>query len=151
MIVGLFGLAVAASPVVPERIDVFSEHGAGWWVDELPRVDRLPGSVAVGWLSQVRLVARTRGLPLFFGMSLSAQSIGLRGRLGPLAGQVAVRTRLGLPDGAWVGFAGWRGPVRIGGSLVVASNASWADPRWDVWRVLPAVSVGFGRRPDDLW
>ncbi|MCA9567247.1 MAG: hypothetical protein KC656_05370 [Myxococcales bacterium] len=149
--IALLSLALGA-PVVAERIDVFSEDGAAWWFDDLPRARATPRITALRWAEQVRFVARTPDHPVFFGASLAAQSVGVRGALGRgVVGSTALLTRLGLPSGAWVGVASWRGPMRVGVSVVATSGASWRRPRWDHWGVLPSVSVGFGRAPDPGW
>ena len=136
--------------VLTERVDLFSEEGASWWVDELPRAGASPRAAAIRWLEQIRFVAAVPRASVVLGASLSSQSIAVRrpiSRQTPLYLQAGVTTSLGLPRGALVGAEWWHGALRVGVGVHTSSGATWARPVWDGWRVLPAVGIGFGRSP----
>jgi hypothetical protein len=136
--------------LITERVDLFAEDGASWWVDELPRAGASPRAAAIRWLEQVRFVAAVPRASVVLGASLSSQSIVVRrpvSRDTPLYLQGGVTTALGLPRGALVGAEWWHGAMRIGVGVHAYSGATWRRPVYDGWRVLPAVGIGVGRSP----
>lgn len=153
MILGLAAAALAA-PIRLDRVDLLSEAPATWLSDEAPRLRHTTTVPVIRWVEQVTVAV---GLPegVEVDLSLAAQSLRLERPLpwADLAVGGGVTTRLGLPTGALLG-ASWRpGPVRLGLSAVLLSDASWARPEWSRWRLLPGVGIGIGpdRRPRAPW
>jgi hypothetical protein len=144
-------LAAEPSGVRFERVDVISEDPGLWLYQEAPRlkVDRLTPTVR--FLTQVKVVFSTPKQGLSFGLSLDSQSLTYERPLLPranLALSMGLQTRLLLPRGLLVGLAWRAGPVRLGLSLSVFSEATWSRVNYRYWTALPTLGVGFGRSPE---
>jgi hypothetical protein len=146
-------LVLAAEPggVRWQRVDVLSEDPGVWLLHDAPRlkVDRL--TPVVRFLSQVKGVWSTPVRGLGFGVSVGSQSLVYEYPLLPranLALSMGLQTRLLLPHGALVGVAWRAGPVRLGLSLSVFSEATWSRLNYQYWTALPTLGLGFGRSPE---
>jgi hypothetical protein len=146
-------LVLAAEPtgVRWERVDVLSEDPGVWLHHDVwrLRVDRL--TPVVRFVSQVKGVWSTPVRGLGFGVSLGSQSLVYEYPLLPranLALSMGLQTRLLLPHGALVGVAWRAGPVRLGLSLSVFSEATWSRLNYQYWTALPTLGLGFGRSPE---
>lgn len=149
-------LALAIVPDRPpprvylERVDLVSEDPGLWLIDEAPRSGISPRVTALRWLEQVRFGVAIPEASLVVGLSVESQSVMVRRPLlkrAPVYAQVGVGSALGLPRGGLVGIEAWTGPVRFGLGVHAMSDARWARPRWDRWRVVPGVGIGLGRSP----
>lgn len=133
-----------------ERIDLISEDPGTWLIDEIPRSTVAPRSAALRWMEQIRFGVVIPDASLVVGVSVASQSIAFRRPLlkrAPVYAQAGISTSLGLPRGGLVGVEAWTGPVRFGLGVHAMSQARWARPRWDQWRVVPGVGIGFGQSP----
>lgn len=145
--------ALAAPPRL-DRVDLLSEAAAPFLTDQLFAAD-VPGDlVRLRFAEQIALVGALGDARL--SLSLDVQELGWEHalpHLGPLSGSVGLRTHAFLPDGALAGLAVRGGPVRVGASLLVVSDATWSRPEWSTWRVLPGVGLGIGpaRRDRAPW
>lgn len=153
--IALVAAWAVAGPVAPlDRLDVSSEDAPSWLMDELPVAGARPNVAAVRYLHQVQLVWNAG--PVDVGTSVRSLSVQVERPIAwKLHGSGAVITRFGLPMGGRVGLALRHGPIRLGGSVVLTSSATWATPDWTTWRLLPGLGVGFGpvrdRRPKAPW
>lgn len=146
-------LVLAAEPagVRLERVDVLSEDPGTWLYQEAPRLRVDVLTPAVRFVTQVKLVWSTPVRGLGFGISVDSQSLVYEHPLLPranLALSLGLQTRLLLPRGALVGVAWRAGPVRLGLSLSVFSEATWSRVNYRSWTALPTLGVGFGRSPE---
>jgi hypothetical protein len=146
-------LVLAAEPegVRLQRVDVLSEDPGQWLHQEAPRlgVDALTPTVRL--LTQMKVVWSTPVRGLDFGVSVGSQSLVYEYPLLPRANlslSMGVQTRLLLPRGALVGVAWRAGPVRLGLSLSVFSEATWSRVNYRYWTALPTLGLGFGRSPE---
>lgn len=142
-------LAAFAAPVQLERVDLLAEDGT-WLIDDAPRAGVAPRATALRGLEQLRVGFTAPRASLVFGVSLGTLSVVVRRpllRRAPLYASAGLVSSLGLPQGAIAGVEAWLGPVRVGLGAQVRSDASWARPSWDHWRVAPGLGVGIGKRP----
>lgn len=141
-------LAAEPASVRLERVDVLSEDPGLWLYQEAPRLKVDPLTPTVRFLTQVKLVWSTPVRGLDFGVSVGSQSLVYEYPLVPSANlslSVGLQTRLLLPRGGTLGVAWRAGPVRLGLSLSVFSEATWSRVDYSQWTVLPTVGLGFGR------
>jgi hypothetical protein len=140
--------AALAGPVRFERVEILAENPATWVNYELPMAASNTTTSAVRLLEQTKVVWATKKEGLRIGTSLRSQSVQWEGNFWAeksLVWSAGAQTRFGLPNGAF-GSLGWRWRrLRLSAGVSVLSGATWARPAWDSWRVLPVVSVGFGR------
>ncbi len=144
-------LAAEPAGVRVERVDVLSEDPGLWLHQELPRLGADALTPTVRFLTQVKVVWSTPVQGLGFGVSVGSQSVVYEYPLLPranLALSAGVQTRLLLPRGALLGVAWRAGPVRLGLSLSVFSEATWSRVDYSFWTVLPTLGLGFGRSPE---
>ena len=131
-----------------ERVDLLSEDPGLWVHQEAGRLGVDPLTATIRFLSQVKPVFSLPVEGLSAGVSLGSQSLVYERPLLPsmhLSWTVGLQTRLLLPRGALLGLA-WRvGPLRLGLSLSVFSEASWARVDYRPWTVLPTFGLGIGR------
>lgn len=156
MILGLAAAALAGPTPRLDRVDLLSEPGAPFLVDDLPRYGVSPDVVRLRWFEQVAVVGGLDAVEL--SLSLAAQTVSLDRPLPvpgpvPVHATVGLRTHAFLPDGALAGLAVRGGPLRLGASVLVVSDTSWSRPDWSTWRVLPALGLGVGpaRKPVAPW
>jgi hypothetical protein len=146
-------LVLAAEParVRFERVDVLSEDPGLWLSQEAPRLGVDPLTPTVRFLTQVKAVWSTPVRGLGFGVSVESQSLVYEYPLlreQNLSLSMGVQTRLLLPRGALLGVAWRAGPVRVGLSLSVFSEATWSRVNYSYWTALPTLGLGFGRSPE---
>jgi hypothetical protein len=143
-------LAAEPAGVRFERVDVLSEDPGLWLYQEAPRLGVDPVTPTVRFLTQVKAVWTTPVPGLGFGVSLASQSLVYEYPLvreAHLSLSLGLQTRLLLPRGAMAGLAWRAGPVRLGVSLSVFSEASWSRVDYGQWTVLPTLGLGFGPTP----
>ena len=145
MVIATLGMVTlaAAAPVALERIELVAEEPGTWLLDDLPTVTTRPASVTLRWLEQVQPVLRLGESPLRIGVSWTMQGIFYAHDLGGLELEGGVQTSLGLPVGAGVTARRALGSWELGAGLGARCGASWADPRFTSWRVVPAVGVAW--------
>jgi hypothetical protein len=151
-VVAAMVLAAEPASVRFERVDVLSEDPGLWLYQEAPRLAVDPLTPTLRFLSQVKTVWSTPVRGLGFGVSLASQSLVYEYPLLPearLSLSLGLQTRLLLPRGGTVGLAWRAGPLRLGVSLSVFSEASWARVDYRDWTVLPTLGVGFGPGPQE--
>lgn len=146
----LAAVPAGAAPVRLDRVDLLSEDVPTFLHYDVPMARAYPAATLFRGVSQVKAVLALPVDGLYAGLSLASQSVVLEGPLlrsaegRGLFWSAGVHTRLLLPAGVQAGLA-WRvGPMRLGLSLNVSSDARWARPAWTEWRVLPALGLGFG-------
>ncbi|MCA9489645.1 MAG: hypothetical protein KC621_06965 [Myxococcales bacterium] len=141
--IALVSAALAAPPRF-DRLDVLSEAGAPFFADDLWRASADPGVTRLRFAEQIAVVGALGEAQL--SLSLAAQTFAVERPLplGPLRATAGLRTHAFLPDGALLGLAVRGGPVRVGASMLVVSDATWSRPDWTRWRALPALGLGFG-------
>jgi hypothetical protein len=145
---GLAAAAAAGEPARLDRVDLLSESGATFLVYDLPRYGTSPDVVTLRWFEQVAAVGAVGRTTL--SLSLTAQTLAWEPRIPgfhPLSTTVGLRTHAFLPDGGVVGLAVRGGPVRVGASVLLLSDATWSRPDWGHWSALPAVGLGLGPTP----
>ena len=143
--------AQAPATVRFERVDVLSEDPGLWLYQDAGRLGVDALTPTIRFLSQVKPVFSLPVEELSVGVSLGSQSLVYERALLEsihLSWTVGLQTRLLLPRGALVGLA-WRvGPLRLGLSLSVFSEASWANVDYRSWTALPTFGLGIGRSVD---
>ena len=140
--------ALAAPGWRLDRVELLADETGRWLDEELPLAPWRPGVAAARLAEQLTLTAATPAADLRLGLALAHQSASWEPALGGGWSAVAgVQGRLLLPAGVFGGLAWTRGPVRLGLGLALASEASWARPRWDGWALRPTVSAAWVRRP----
>ena len=148
MIWALLVCVALGGPIRFDRVDLIAEDPSLWVNDDLARLSHVPRLGAVRYVSQVKVVFELPGDGVYFGSSLSSQSIvGERlivSKL-PIYGYAGMQAGLFLPRGFVGGLAYREGPLRIGIGFSALSSATWRRPDWSVWSWLPAVGIGFGR------
>jgi hypothetical protein len=144
-------LAAEPTGVSLERLDLLSEDPGQWLHQELPRLGADALTPTVRFLTQMKVVWSTPVRGLGFGVSVGSQSLVYEYPLLPranLALSVGMQTRLLLPRGALLGVAWRTGPLRLGLSLSVFSEATWSRVDYSYWTVLPTLGLGIGRGPE---
>lgn len=145
------GAAAEPTGVRWQRVDLLSEDPGLWLPQEAPRLRADALTPAVRFVTQIKVVWDLPVRGLGFGVSLDSQSLVYEYPLLPQANlslSVGLQTRLLLPRGGLVGVA-WRGgPVRVGLSLSVFSEASWSRVDYGYWTALPTLGLGIGRDPE---
>jgi len=132
-----------ASDIRLDRVDLLSDDPGRWWWDDLPRAAAAPEVTAARFVAQVQPVFDLGG-GWTLGASLSSQSLRRELPLDDgLSAVLGVSTQLGLPRGAFGGFALRTGPVRCALTVHVLSTATWSDPRWQTWTVQPTAALGW--------
>lgn len=141
--IALVSAALAAPPRF-DRVDLLSEAGAPFFADDLWRASVEPGVTRLRFAEQIAVVGGLGEAQL--SLSLAAQTFAVEHPLplGPLRATAGLRTHAFLPDGALLGLAVRGGPVRLGASVLVVSDATWSRPEWSTWRALPALGLGIG-------
>jgi hypothetical protein len=135
-------------PVRFDRVDLIAEDPALWVNDDLTRLSHVPRLGALRYLGQVKVVVELPMEGVYFGSSLSSQSIGAERLIVskiPIYGYAGVQTGLFLPRGILGGLAYREGPLRIGIGFSALSSATWRRPDWSVWSWLPSLGIGLGR------
>jgi hypothetical protein len=155
-VIGLLcAAALAADPSLGvQRVDVLSEDPGLWLNDEAVRLGDATSTSAIRFVEQIKLVWLLPLDGLTIGTSLASQSLTFEQPVLVVAPEAAaglaisggVQAKALLPRGLHAGIAWRHGPVRVGLSVNALSSASWARPDWSVWRMLPGVGVGIGRR-----
>ncbi len=146
----LLTTAALAAPVSLGRVDLLSEAPGTWLHDEAVMFGVYATAPGLRFAEQLTLVWSTPVEGLTVQTSLATQSVdyeGLLTRRGDWSTwwHWGLQTRLLVPTGWMVGFAGrWRW-LRVGAGLSVVSGAGWGNLRWEAWRVLPTLGVGVGR------
>jgi hypothetical protein len=151
MIALLLATAALAGPIRIDRIDIISEDPSIWINDDAARFRYTPRMGALRFLAQVKTVVELPMDGVYFGASVSSQSLVVE-RLVlpklPIYSYAGVQTNLLLPRGVMGGLAVKSGPIRVGLGFSGLSSATWARPDWSVWTWLPAIGVGIGRSND---
>ncbi len=142
---GILALATAA-PLALDRVELVAEEPGTWLLDDLPTVTSRPASTTLRWLEQVQPVLRLGDGPLRVGVSWTMQGVFYAHTLGALELEGGVQTSLGLPVGAGVSAGLPLGSWRLGAGVGARCGASWADPRFTAWRVVPAVGLAWRPR-----
>lgn len=150
MIPLLLALSAAAAPVSLERVDLLSEDPGTWLNYEAPQLQLATADMAaVRFVAQLKPVFTTPVQGLYVGTSLTSQSLVYESPLseGPdIYVTAGLQTRLLLPAGVLMGVA-WRGgPLRVGLSVSMLSEATWVRPSWSSWTVMPSLGLGIVRK-----
>jgi len=155
MIVASFSLALLllapvadAAGVRFQRVDLISEVPGTFVNYDLPMFAMNPVTSGLRWVEQIQVVVDLPVDGLSTGLSLGAQSLFYEQPLVESAGLswgLGLQTDLLLPKG-FLADASWRYKrLRIGLGGCITSGATWANPNWSAWQLLPTVGVGIGR------
>ena len=148
MIMALLISVAMGSPLRFDRVDLISEDPGLWVNDDLSRLEHIPRLGAVRYLSQVKVVLELPSEGIYFGSSISSQSLSAERLIVsklPIYGYAGIQAGLLLPRGIVGGLAYREGPLRVGVGFSGLSSATWRRPDWTVWTWLPSVGIGFGR------
>jgi hypothetical protein len=148
MIWALIISAAFGGPLRFDRVDLIAEDPALWVNDDLARLPQVPRLGPIRYLSQVKVVIELPMEGVYFGTSLSSQSIVAERLIVselPIYGYSGIQAGLFLPRGIMGGLAYREGPLRVGIGFSALSSATWRRPDWSVWSWLPSVGIGIGR------
>ncbi len=131
-----------------QRVDLVSEVPGTFVNYDIPMAGLNPVTAGLRWVEQIQVVMDLPVDGLSVGASIGAQSLFYERALVPKAGLswgLGLQTDLLLPKGALVD-ASWRWKwFRLGAGFTATSSATWANPSWAAWQVLPTVGIGVGR------
>ena len=131
-----------------QRVDFISEVPGTFVNYDIPMAAMNPVTTGLRWVEQIQVVVDLPVDGLSTGVSLGAQSLFYERPLHEAAGLswgLGLQTDLLLPKGALADVS-WRWKrIRLGLGGCVTSGASWANPNWSAWQLLPTVGVGVGR------
>ena len=151
MMMLLSAMALAASPVKLDRVDLIAEDPGTFLNYELPAAGTYPTKAAVRFVTQVKPVLEMPSLPGWhLGLSIASQSLVYEKPLSVpnLYFSGGIQSSLFLPRGVLAGVAYRPGRWRIGLSCSAVSGATWTRfGGYGQWTVLPALGVGVGPKP----
>jgi hypothetical protein len=130
-----------------ERVEILSEDPGSWLHYELPMARYRPSTAALRFVEQVQPVWQTPWEGIVLGTSLSIQTLQIEQALGEtgLSWSAGVQTKLLCPRGL-VGALHWeRNRLHLAAGISASSMASWQNPSWSVWQVLPTAGIGLMR------
>jgi hypothetical protein len=149
----MIGVSLAAA-VPPEwtpgldRVEILSEDPGTWLHHELPLAHHRPATASLRLIEQVQPVWRTPWEGVTVGTSLAIQTVQLERPLGTrhrLSWSAGVQTKLLCPRGL-VGGLHWElGRLHLVGGVSLSSMATWQNPHWSQWSLLPTAGIGISR------
>lgn len=154
MILALWTAAALAGPVRFDRVDLVAEDPGTWLNQDLPAAGVNPLPAAVRFVTQVKVVLAMPVDGLYVGASISSWSLTweqrlVRGRDDAEGLFVAgtLQTSLGLPRGLVASAVGRIGPARLALGASLLSSATWAEPDWSHWQLMPTIGLGIVLKP----
>ncbi len=153
MIALLLGLSIAAADDSERssglaRVELLSEDPGTWIHHELPLAHLRPATASVRLLEQVQPVWHTPWEGVTIGTSLAIQTVQLERPLKgheQLSWSAGVQTKLLCPRGLVGGLHWTRGRLHLIGGISLSSMATWQNPHWTEWSLLPTAGIGISR------